>query len=182
MRAKIVSLEKTATTPQLKNTYQLTLQFDDDREAERIKFDSENTQDVYYNVDIKRGHKKRSLDANGLLWKMADEIAKVIRATKEEVYVKAVKDVGVYDDVCVMDRAVPQFCNNWSKKGLGWFTETYESRLHHCTNVRVYYGSSSYDAAQMARLIDYIMDEAKELGIDVDRESVDKAKGEWKND
>jgi hypothetical protein len=34
----------------------------------------------------------------------------------------------------------------------------------------------------MARLIDYIMDEAKELGIDVDRESVDKAKGEWKND
>ena len=38
--------------------------------------------------------RKRSLDANAYLWVLCDQIAKVIRSTKEEVYRAAIKRVG----------------------------------------------------------------------------------------
>ena len=55
---------------------------------------------------------------------------------------------------------------NWEENGIGWIAE--KQLGNGITSVvRLYSGSSSYDTAEMARLIDWLVDEAKELDIDV---------------
>ena len=116
--------------------------------------------------EIKKFRQKRSLDANAYLWVLCDEIAKTIRGTKEEVYQQAVKDVGVFEFVLLIEKAVDRFIENWNEKGLGWFAEKLDnSKIDGCVKVMVYYGSSTYNTKEMSRLIDYIVDEAEGLGI-----------------
>jgi hypothetical protein len=54
----------------------------------------------------------------------------------------------------------------WEQNGLGWQTEAMASKINGCTNVILYYGSSTYDTKQMSLLVDQLVCEAKELGIE----------------
>ena len=117
--------------------------------------------------ELVKSKKRRSLDANAYAWVLVDKIAAAIRLTKEEVYKNAIKGIGgVSDTVCVKDSAVDKLRQNWSKNGLGWQTETMPSKIAGCTNVILYYGSSSYDAKQMGALIDRLIEDAKSLDIE----------------
>ena len=107
----------------------------------------------------------RSTDANSYMWVLCDKIAEKIHSTKEEVYRKAVREVGVFQDVAVQEKALPALISNWTSNGIGWVTDTFDSKLNGCKRVRLYTGSHRYDTKQMARLIDYIVQEAKELEI-----------------
>ena len=53
-----------------------------------------------------------------------------------------------------------------AKSGLGWVTETIPSKLDGFTNVLAYYGSSMYNTAEMSKLIDLIVQECQQLGIE----------------
>ena len=117
-------------------------------------------------VIIRNKRKKRSLDANAFCWVLCDEIAKKINSTKEDVYRQHVHDVGVFDFVDIPTKAVPQFTKSWHAKGDGWITDVYNNcTIKGCTKIACYYGSSTYDSKQMARLIDSLVEEAEALGI-----------------
>ena len=110
---------------------------------------------------------RRSLDANAYAWVLIDRIAEKKRIPKEEVYRNAIREIGgVSDLVCVQDRAVKRLREQWDRKGIGWHSETMESKLPGCTVVILYYGSSSYDTAQMSALIDSLVQDAQALGIE----------------
>ena len=109
---------------------------------------------------------KRSLNANSYMWVLCDEIAKTIHSTKEDVYRKAIREVGVWQDVACTLAGLPTLVDIWTSRGLGWLVDTFDSKLEGCKRVRLYTGSHNYDTKQMARLIDYIVGEAKELGIE----------------
>ena len=49
---------------------------------------------------------------------------------------------------------------------MGWMVETFPSKIKGCTNAILYYGSSTYDKAQMGQLIDLIVQECKQQGIE----------------
>jgi hypothetical protein len=118
-------------------------------------------------VEIKPWRKKRSLDANAYFFVLADKLAAKLGTTKEEVYRNAIKDIGgVSETVCVKNQAVDRLCEGWARNGLGWQYDTFPSKIDGCTNVILYYGSSTYDTAQMSRLIDNIVQECKENGIE----------------
>lgn len=53
----------------------------------------------------------------------------------------------------------------WERKGLGYLTEII-SETSFVTDCRMYYGSSTYNSSEMARLIDWIVGEAESLGIE----------------
>ena len=61
--------------------------------------------------------------------------------------------------------AVEKLCEGWKRNGIGWLTETFPSKLEGCTNVTLYYGSSTYDSKQMTRLLDLIIQDCKAVGI-----------------
>lgn len=117
--------------------------------------------------EIKEHKVKRSLDANSYSWVLIQKIADKIGNTKEEVYRVAIKDVGQFEILPIRDDAVDTFKSAWTKKGLGWICETLgESKLRGYTNVIAYYGTSCYTSDKMARFIDYLVQECKQLGIE----------------
>ena len=122
--------------------------------------------DKEYTLEIKEKKKKRSLDANALAWAEMSEIAAKTGVEKTEVYRSYVKEIGGNSEIlCIQNAAVEKFCENWRSHGIGWLTETMPSKLDGCTNVIVYYGSSTYDVHQMSVLIRLIEADCKELGI-----------------
>ena len=117
-------------------------------------------------IEIKKYRKKRSLDMNAYAWVLMDKLAAKTGVTKTEIYRSYIKDIGGNSDViCVLDKAVPKLCEAWIRNGIGWQTDTMPSKLDGCTNVILYYGSSTYDTAQMKRLIDNIVQDCEEQGI-----------------
>lgn len=130
-------------------------------------------------VEISVKRKKRSLDANAYCWVLADMIADAISNTKENVYKHHIREVGVFDDVAVKDNAFESFAERWNSRGIGWFVETIASREKYVV-VRCYYGSSVYDTKQMARLIDDLIYEAKELGLEtMTPDEIERMKQAW---
>ena len=74
---------------------------------------------------LKKWEKVRSKDANAFMWSLCTEIGNAIRppVPKEEIYRKAIKDVGHYFPVPVRDDLVEEWQKVWSRKGTGWFAE-----------------------------------------------------------
>lgn len=134
-------------------------------------------------VEIKKYRKRRSLDANAYAWVLIDRLAEKLRMPKLDVYRELIRNIGgVSQTVCVQDKAVQDLISGWSHNGLGWFAETMPSKLAGCTNVVLYYGSSSYDSAQMSALLDLLIDDCKAQGIETTTpEELAKYKEEWKS-
>lgn len=157
MRARIADFSMTFTGKQ-----RLTFELDGDF---REQYDTLKDGDV--ELTVKRFRQKRSLDANAYCWLIIDKIAQRMRMSKVDVYRDHIRHIGgVSETVCVQDRAVDKLTEAWSKNGIGWQTETFPSKIPGCTNVTLYYGSSTYDTAQMSALIDALVQTCKALGIE----------------
>jgi hypothetical protein len=118
-------------------------------------------------AELKVWREKRSLDANAYAWVLIDGIAQAIREDKTSVYRAAIREIGGNSQlVCSQNANVEKLRRIWEDNGIGWVTDTMPSKLPGCTNVLLYYGSSVYDTAQMSLLIDHLVFEAKELGIE----------------
>ena len=75
---------------------------------------------------------------------------------------------------------VSTLSDGWNKNGIGWQTEVMDSKIDGCKNVVLYYGSSTFDTKQMSRLIDNIVQDCKELGIEtLTPQQLDALKEEW---
>ena len=126
--------------------------------------------DKPYVIEAKPERKRRSLDANAYLWVLLDHLSAALRTPKIELYRRLIPDIGGNCQVvCVQDKAVDKLRDGWEHNGLGWLTDTTPSKLEGCTNVILYYGSSTYDTAQMSRLIDMVISECKAQGIETMR-------------
>ena len=112
--------------------------------------------------EIKQVKKKRSLSANAYMWQLADKIASAVGLTKEDVYKSHIRDVGKFTDLVMEKEAVRFFVKQWNERGVGWFAEVVD-KYEDKEIIRAYYGSSIYDSAEMARLIDNMVQEAKGL-------------------
>lgn len=121
--------------------------------------------------EIKEYKKKRSLDSNAYCWTLLGKLQDKLNIPKEEIYRDLIRDIGSYEIVPIKDEAVEKFRQAWSKNGLGWITDTIKSKLEGYTNIVTYYGSSSYNTAEMSKLIELIVQECKQLGIETKPEN-----------
>lgn len=120
-----------------------------------------------YELTIKEKKKRRSRDANAYFWEFLDQLATKMQIGKTELYRELIRDIGgVSTIICVKSEAADALIDGWKHNGIGWFAEKEESKLEGCTNVVLYYGSSTYDAEQMSRLIDRLIWECNLVGID----------------
>lgn len=118
-------------------------------------------------VTVKEYREKRSLSQNAYLWVLLDKLAAKVDRSKEDIYRIFVKDYGVWEVLPIRNDAVERFIRNWSKNGLGWFCEDLgESKLNGYTKLIAYYGSSTYNTAEMKRLIDAVIYDCQEQGIE----------------
>lgn len=132
-------------------------------------------------IEAKKHRKKRTLDANAYFWVLIGKLAEVMNLKTKEVYRLEVREAGVYSVVCIPTKNVERFISAWEKNGDGWICDTFESQLEGCTNVKTYYGSSTYDTKEMSRLIDSVVQDCKLQGIETATpEELTRLKEAWK--
>ena len=143
----------------------ITFKVNEYREA--VKASQEFADGVTVALNVGKQNKKRSLDSNAYFWILVDKLSQRLNLPKEEVYRNAIRNIGgVSEIVCVQNKAVEKLCQGWQKMGIGWQTDTMPSKIEGCTNVVLYYGSSTYDQKQMTSLIDNIVQDCKAVGIE----------------
>ncbi|MEG1515711.1 MAG: hypothetical protein RSD95_12555 [Clostridia bacterium] len=135
--------------------------------------------DVEVDVEIKKHRERRSRNANAYCWEIIGKIADAIRPPipKDEVYMEMLKRYGQGGVVSIEDRYVARF-----KREFKYCEELGDAVLNGktFTHFRFWVGSSQYDTHEMSILIDGIVSEAKELGIDTDTpDQIDRYKMEW---
>lgn len=133
-------------------------------------------------IEAKKHRNKRSLDANAYCWVLLGKLAEKMNMKSEEIYKMEIKEIGVYEVLPIKNEAVEKFIEAWQKNGIGWLCEVIgKSKLDGYTNVRAFYGSSTYDNKQMSRLIDSIVEDCKLQGIPTDTpEQIARYKENWK--
>ena len=128
-------------------------------------FDELHETDV--DVTVKKHREKRSLDANAYFWVLVDRLAEKTQIPKTDIYRRYIREIGGnHEMVCVIDSAVEKLRSGWEHNGLGWQTDTMPSRIPGCTNVILYYGSSTYNTRQMSHLIDMAVYDCYEQDIE----------------
>lgn len=117
-----------------------------------------------YILKIAECKDRRSAQANAYFWEFLDKLAVRMRMGKTELYRQLIQDIGgVSDIIYLKNEAVASFVAHWEERGRGWFCDT-EDIGNGWTVVTAYYGSSSYDTAQMSRLIDRLLWECEAVG------------------
>lgn len=132
-------------------------------------------------AEIKEILPRRSLSANNYLWVLCDKIADALQSTKEKIYQRAIREVGVFSDFKIKREALETFMAHWNSNGIGYFCEVHDSDLADENMVRAYYGSHTYNTKEMARLIDYIVEDAQVADIEVATpDELARMKQEWR--
>lgn len=121
-------------------------------------------------IEIKKHREKRSLDANSYCWVLCDQIAKELSKdgaifSKEDIYQETIRTFGTFIPFIVTEVAFDKFKEIWQRQGLGYQVEE-TARKDKCVRVNCYYGSSSYNTKEMSRIIEALVEQAKELGIE----------------
>ena len=123
--------------------------------------------DSVVDVEIKKAQKHRSMEANRYAWVLIDQIAAKQCLKKSEVYRNAIREIGgVSKEMLMKTDAVPMFIRIWESHGLGNQVEVVDTEEETgWTSLRVYFGSSTYDASQMHALLESLIQDAEALGI-----------------
>ena len=135
-----------------------------------------------YDLEVKEHREKRSLDANAYAWVLIHKLAEAMKLKPVEVYRNAIRDVGNnYTPMCVREQDVARFIKSWESNGLGWPVDDLgSSQVPGCRNLAAYHGSSTYDTAQMSRLIDSLVQDCKALDIEtMTPDKLELLKGAW---
>ena len=122
-------------------------------------------------VEIKKHREKRSLDANAYYWLLVGKIRKVVGGSSNRIHNTMLDRYGelermedgrllpfcIRDEIDYLEFSYPHLkpTQKTLSKGGSLFRWYYQIK-----------GSSEYDTAEMSRLIDGIVSECKELGIE----------------
>ena len=117
--------------------------------------------DLAKKFEIKEYKEKRSLSQNSYAWVLINEIANVVRKSKEEVYFEMLKAYGQSQIVSMLSFINPDgYFKYYEKIGTGIVNNK------EFTHYKIFKGSSEMDTKEMSILLDGIIEEAKNLDIE----------------
>lgn len=127
--------------------------------------------DKLYTVEIKEYRKKRSLDANAKLWALINEMSTILHLPPEEIYQGYIPDVGNnFKFVPALPEEVEEWSKDWCRGHIGRMVEDVgpcRSRdLRGYRLLKMYRGSSEYDVPTFSRLLDLVIQDCRNLGIE----------------
>jgi hypothetical protein len=135
-----------------------------------------------YVCEIKQDRPKRSLNANSYCWVLINELADVLNISNEAVYELMLQRYSkAYTYIIAKPEAVEQTKATLREAHI-YAYEIGDSAVNGKagTQLQLFWGSSTFDSKQMARLIDGIVSEAKEQGIETETPAeIARLKEEW---
>ncbi len=120
-------------------------------------------QEKLMDIEIKPHRRKRSLDANAMLWACIGDIARVLGVPREKVYLKALRDYGQYEAMSCRADAFEMFKRQY--KDCEQVGTPYLLNGEPWVDVICYFGSHTYDSKQFSDLLEGVIDDMRELGL-----------------
>lgn len=111
--------------------------------------------------DVKEHKEKRSLNANNYYWKLVNEIANKLHTSKEEVHERMIKRYSQSEYISVLEDVDLSSYIKYSEQ-----KNTFIHNNKRFKSYLVFKGSSEMNKKEMSILIDGIVSEAKEMGIE----------------
>lgn len=140
--------------------YQVTFTIDENsavRELDNIK-DCEKL-----NIKATKYRKKRSLDANGLLWLCLGRIAEALNTDKWSIYLLMLKRYGQFTYICVKQNVVEQVKAQWRECEV---VGDIDINGQKAVQMLCYFGSSTYNSKEFSVLLNGVISEMKEMGLE----------------
>jgi hypothetical protein len=130
-----------------------------------------NHKDKLYTLEVKEYRKSRSLDANAKMWALINEMSVILRLPPEEIYQGYIPDVGGNFWVApVLKEEIEERSADWCRGHIGRMVDDMGpcrlSQLRGYHNLKMYRGSSEYDAPTFSRLLDLVIQDCRNLGIE----------------
>lgn len=149
---------KDVTKDWMTGRFRLTFEVDKDVSAE-----IERLSGKLLALTAKVYRRKRSLDANALLWHCLGEIANVLRTDKWDVYLLMLKRYGKYTYIVVKENVVEAVKKQWREcEVIGEIDVNGQKGVQ----MLCYFGSSNYNTKEFSVLLDGVVSEMKEMGIE----------------
>lgn len=128
-----------------------------------VPLDTEIKENKKY--ELKEYKEKRSKNANAYLWELLGKLQDKLIIPKEDLYKNYIREIGAFDTLAIKNEAVETFVREWNARGLGYQVELITSN-DVVTELAIYYGSSAYNTKQMSNLIELVVEDCKEQGIE----------------
>ena len=140
-------------------------------EIEKIKDDEK------LSIKIVKYRKKRSLDANGLLWYCLGQIAAALQTDKWDIYLQMLKRYGKYTYICVKPNMVDSVRSQWRETEVVGDVNINGSEA---VQMLCYFGSSTYTTKEFSVLLDGVISEMQEMGLETPlSQDMKRALEEW---
>lgn len=141
------------------NEFNITFSMNGQPNADEI----DKLKDNKLSIKAVRYRRKRSLDANGLLWHCLGNIANALHTEKWDIYLQMLKRYGKYTYICVKPNVVDSVRAQWRESEV-----IGEVDINGTTAVQMlcYFGSSTYNTKEFSTLLEGVISEMKELGIE----------------
>ena len=152
---------KSITKDWMSNKYLMTFEINEDISHESIE---EIRVCEKLALVFKKWRKKRSLDANAMLWACLSDIAKSMTppVDKWEVYLQMLKRYGKYTYICVKPNMVDAMKLQWREcEVVGDIKINGEDAVQ----MLCYFGSSTLDSKEFSVLLEGVVSEMKEMRL-----------------
>lgn len=135
-----------------------------------------------YEIVIRPKRKKRSLDANKYLWTLLGQLSERLNLPKTEVYREYIKEMDTYTIVPIKEDEIEEWSRDWERGHDGWVCvdigDCKNFKGYH--NVKCFKGSSTFNTKQMSRLIDMVIYDCKEQGVEtMTPAEIERLKAMW---
>lgn len=131
-------------------------------------------------IEQKRAH--RSFDANAYCWVLCKKLANVLGAyTDKDIYMECIRKYGVSDIRPVRKDIADDLCHMWDDQGIGnQHSVLGDSRIDGYVNIKFHWGSSQYNTLAMSRLIEGIIADCHDQGIEtMTPDEIERLKQAW---
>lgn len=114
-------------------------------------------------LKITNWSEKRSLDANSYLWVLCTKMAEILKTSKDEVYEEILNKYGYTDEEPIILTVKSEVDMHSIEGHWKFYRESSDGRFKAYMRIR---GTSEYTQKEMAHVIDMVVDECKELGVE----------------
>ena len=125
--------------------------------------DLEKYIDKDLDINFSKHRRHRSLDANACLWACIGDIAKVLHQDAWEVYLLMIERYGKFTHILVRPEVVEAVRAQWRETKIVGETTVDGNPM---IQMLCYFGSSTYNSAEFASLLDGVISEMKEMGLE----------------
>ena len=134
----------------------------DDSQMQKV-YNDFNDKSLLLKLSVYR--KKRSSEANRYFWKCVSILAAGLNNDNWDQYLTELERYGKYTSLISRQDSYPDLQNLWRETKITGERKDENGVMYY--DVNCYYGSSSYDTAEFNRLINGVIEDIKDAGLDV---------------